>query len=577
MNKKLFVKINIGLSLCLTGLFGCTNNDEQIRNVNDGAYTAIADGYFGDIEVEVKFSNGVMTDAEVINHNENEAIANDAIINIPKYVVDNQSINVDVSTGATITSNGILNAISKTIEEAGGDISLWQEDKTNQHETKEEELSADVVVIGGGISGIATVLRLEELGYDTILIEKTSTLGGSLLFQTQPSQLIIDKTSGTKSQIEQDILSNSDNANSELIKLLCNNLEETVIWQNEILGLNFEDEFIETNDYQHESVKYFDLSDGDISELYIKEAEVSGSKILTETGIINLKQEINNIVGVKTKSADGTIYDINSDYIVFATGSGLNSIHTLTYGPSGNTGDAVLIVSGTGLSYYPSSYNYITYPAIDYLENGIDVYANLQKALTKGAFIMNQDYERFINEESDQVELANATKDLEASYLVMNQSAFDLFINDIGDTDEIEEYFSTYYGGTTLMDVCSKTNLDAGKLLNTVNKYNQSVTNKKDLTYNRSDKTLRNKIEANEKCYIIPLYNYCFDSSDGFEVDNNLNVKTIDGEVIDNIFAVGSAVGNVFGNKLPAGAGNAWAFVSAKYVADKIIETININ
>lgn len=591
MIKKLGKSI-IAMTLSAACLSGCVKEEEKlVRNVHEGTYTETADGYLGGIIVNVTFSEGLMTKAEVISHNESVAIADDAIENIPKYVVENQSVNVDVSTGATITSNAILSAIKSAIEEAGGDLSEWQDDAIGKHETDVEQIDTDVIVIGAGASGIATVLRLQELGYDTVLIEKTATLGGALNYQETPSQIVIEEEeknensllqpdsnepkAETSEELKEDILTLCEGANEELVTLLTDELAETVVWQKEILGLEFEDEYVETDDYQGYTLKYFDLSGGDIPTLYGKEAEVSGSNILSETGVIELIQDGQDIQGVKAKSSDGTYYEITSDVIVFATGSGSNVAGALMYGPEGNSGDAVFIASGTGLSYFPTTYSYSSYPSIDNSGNGLDVYEGLEKALSRGAFLMNGFYERFVKEDNDQETLYKAALNQDATYLVMNQSAFEAFISTIDDEEgTIETSLAQTYGGSTLMDACSKVELDASKLVNLVNKFNHMVKGREDTDYGRDASTLKNVIENDEKVYIIPLYTYCFDTNDGFEVSNRLHVKTIDGEELNNVYAVGSVAGNVFGNTLPGGAGNAWAFVSGKYVADEIATTL---
>jgi hypothetical protein len=53
-----------------------------------------------------------------------------------------------------------------------------------------------------------------------------------------------------------------------------------------------------------------------------------------------------------------------------------------------------------------------------------------------------------------------------------------------------------------------------------------------------------------------------------------LNLLDGNGLAQPNVFAVGSVAGNVFGEKMPGGAGLAWAFVSGKYVADEIVNAL---
>ena len=38
----------------------------------------------------------------------------------------------------------------------------------------------DVLIIGGGIAGIETACSLQDLGYETIIVEKEKTIGGHL-------------------------------------------------------------------------------------------------------------------------------------------------------------------------------------------------------------------------------------------------------------------------------------------------------------------------------------------------------------------------------------------------------------
>ena len=57
-------------------------------------------------------------------------------------------------------------------------------------------------------------------------------------------------------------------------------------------------------------------------------------------------------------------------------------------------------------------------------------------------------------------------------------------------------------------------------------------------------------------------------------MDDHLNLLDGSGQANPNVFAIGSIAGNVFGEKMPGGAGLAWAFVSGKYVADEIVNAL---
>lgn len=69
-----------------------------------------ADGRNGEITVDVTFSEDAITDIVVKDHQETAGIADAAINDLPGEIVANQSLAVDAKSGATFTSEGIVNA-----------------------------------------------------------------------------------------------------------------------------------------------------------------------------------------------------------------------------------------------------------------------------------------------------------------------------------------------------------------------------------------------------------------------------------------------------------------------------------
>jgi fumarate reductase flavoprotein subunit len=97
-----------------------SGNPEAIYSA--GSYTGRADGYGGIITVSVVFSTDSITKITVDSHKESqnrEAIAK-ALELIPQAIMDGQTLVVDVITGATRTSSGIIKAVEKCALEAGG-------------------------------------------------------------------------------------------------------------------------------------------------------------------------------------------------------------------------------------------------------------------------------------------------------------------------------------------------------------------------------------------------------------------------------------------------------------------------
>lgn len=81
----------------------------------DGTYTGTGYGYMSDINVSVIISNDKITDVKVDSNNDSYQ---EPVNVIPKEIVQAQSSNVDVVSGATHTSNGIMSAVADALSKA---------------------------------------------------------------------------------------------------------------------------------------------------------------------------------------------------------------------------------------------------------------------------------------------------------------------------------------------------------------------------------------------------------------------------------------------------------------------------
>ncbi|MBQ3686971.1 MAG: FAD-dependent oxidoreductase, partial [Treponema sp.] len=84
-----------------------------------GTYTGTAEGRNGEVEVTVKLSSSKITSVSVTKHEETPGISDAAIKDIPAAIVKAQSTNVDAISGATITSDAIIQATRAALASAG--------------------------------------------------------------------------------------------------------------------------------------------------------------------------------------------------------------------------------------------------------------------------------------------------------------------------------------------------------------------------------------------------------------------------------------------------------------------------
>lgn len=579
-------------------LIGCAPKKESAttHTVNDGNYTGIGTGYNGYVTVSASFRNGVLTNVIITDQQETKAVSDAALTKIPEYVISEQSLNVDVSTGATQTSKAVIEAIGNAITAANGNVDEWQKDCTGKNKEKMIQEDTDVTVVGGGAAGIATVLRLQEMGYKTSLIEKDSEIGGSLRYYANSGQIVAGSTKLNLFDIDpseplaEDIAAYSNQTNNAaLTQILEDNIGETVDWQSKILGITFDKKtgYIPTDGLALNSVMLYDESSGEIDELLQKEVKVSGASVHTNAGIIGLRyDEEGKVIGVRAKKSNGDIIETTSKYVVLATGTAagnLNMIpdrdHNSNYlGLTTNTGDALALAKDTEHPYQIEDgsviYNYLGYSVRDIT---LDTYLATKSILSKGVALVNNTGERFIDETEPYNQISDAihNQNNATSYLVMNEEVYQEWKKKLLSTATItkaeEKYLQSMYAivpfsGETLNEAAVSADLDTQKLLETISYHNFEIE--------ASSTNLMGKIDPEKPTCIIPLNKYRYETTGGLKVDDHLNLLDGSGQAKTNVFAVGSIAGNVFGEKMPGGAGLAWAFVSGKYVADEIVNAL---
>lgn len=90
----------------------------DMTGIQDGSYEATVDGQNGDMVVSVAVANGAITDVTIVSSNETDTIAADALEKVPAAIVEGNTPVVDAVTGATLTSERIMEAVKQCLEQA---------------------------------------------------------------------------------------------------------------------------------------------------------------------------------------------------------------------------------------------------------------------------------------------------------------------------------------------------------------------------------------------------------------------------------------------------------------------------
>ena len=84
--------------------------------MQDGTYTGAGTGYRGEIDVSVTVQDGYITDVTIDQNRETQKYFSRAKSKIIDRVLTNQSVDVDTVSGATYSSNGILEAVADALD-----------------------------------------------------------------------------------------------------------------------------------------------------------------------------------------------------------------------------------------------------------------------------------------------------------------------------------------------------------------------------------------------------------------------------------------------------------------------------
>ncbi len=122
MKKIKFIELILAFVIMLTG---CGQEDAvthynilESGNWTDGTYTETAKGKNGKFDVTVEIVDGKIDSIMIGNNEETPDKGGIAIEQLPDEIIKSQSIEVDAVSGATVTSNGIKDAVARCLESA---------------------------------------------------------------------------------------------------------------------------------------------------------------------------------------------------------------------------------------------------------------------------------------------------------------------------------------------------------------------------------------------------------------------------------------------------------------------------
>ncbi len=178
--RKKFVAALLCVAMVLTLLAGCGSSSSTAASGSvAGTYEGTGKGRNGDIVVAVTLDDdAVITNIEVKEQQETEGVGDIAFDQMIPKMVEHNTVAVDAVATATLTSNGLLEAVRNALTAAGvnpddynGEVSTTTGEDTTY--------DVDVAVVGAGGAGMAAAAAAAENGASVLVLEKAAAIGGN--------------------------------------------------------------------------------------------------------------------------------------------------------------------------------------------------------------------------------------------------------------------------------------------------------------------------------------------------------------------------------------------------------------
>ncbi|MGT2799896.1 flavocytochrome c [Streptococcus marmotae] len=153
---------------------------EEIR-FEPGTYSVTTQGHNGQLPMLVTLSEEKIEKIDIDSSGESSGIADIVFTRIPNEIIEGQTLNVDTISGASVTSQGVLDGVARAVKLAGAnpDILRKRSKAPSALDKEDKEYETDVVVVGGGGAGLAAAAAVLQEGKQVIVVEKFPAIGGN--------------------------------------------------------------------------------------------------------------------------------------------------------------------------------------------------------------------------------------------------------------------------------------------------------------------------------------------------------------------------------------------------------------
>lgn len=494
--------------------------------------------------------------------------------------------------------------------------------------TECQKFETDIVIAGGGLSGLSAALTAAESGVRAILLEKMPFLGGAGLFPEGSLGI------GTRYQKEKGITTTTDQVfarvmefhhwrcNASVIRTLLNESGRTIDW---LMDHGVRIEGIRTMFPPEKSLHVWHIFEGRgarVVKMLSDHIKAKGVPILTRTPAKKLLIDDRRVVtGVEAVDAEGRTVTIGAGAVVVATGgfasnkemlkryvpdvSAAGMAKLMYRGPAvdGRTGDGINLAlsvhaSLTGMDTLAGNSPYLDdEPAIRQF-SGPDYMKQMRCALSQPFLWVNKRGDRFYNESfgsvfSDVYNAMTANGGLMWSIFddSMRRSMVDngpltpfnaivvpgqkMTALDEGIEKGIASGFA--FRADTIEELAKGIQIRPEKLRETIEKVNRYADERHDPDFNRKPEHLVRFETLNGPYYALKGLRAFFLTLGGVQVNTHMQALDGKGEAIPGLYVTGQDMGGLYDSTydlLAEGSASSFALSSGRIAVRSIMEAI---
>lgn len=518
---------------------------------------AIVKGYQGDIKIEANFDGNRIESINILESHETKEVGEHAIKQLIDTIIEQQSLDVDVISGATESSKALLSGLQSILDKSNI-VLCGNHDDLNENKEDTYEYNYDVVVIGGGGAGLTAAISAAKEGKKVALVEKTEAIGGNTLIATAMYNCVdpeLQQKYGIEDSeelfFEETYFGGHQKGKEELVRILTSEADEGLQFLKD-LGLEFKPIIDNCLGGQHARGHFSKAGNGtDYIQVLGEACEKYNVDIYLNTKAQSFITKDNEVIGVETVR-NGEVFNYYGNNVVLATGGfGYNVEMRMKYNQnltgdmlcsntSSTLGDGIVMAEEINASLINMEYIEL-YPMADVYDGGL--HNSIPNVISKG-ILVNKHGLRFIEEDAGRDELATAIQAQEDGFV------YSIVDDDYSKDEEEREFLQGLIlmghvkKADTIEELAELLDMDPNVLKKTIVDYNYAVECKNDSQFHRL--TLDNKIDnppyyANAKTVTV------HQTLGGVEINENTQVLDKQGNIIKGLFACGEVTGGIHG------------------------------